>query len=104
MSVLSADSSGIDLAVLSQYGVLGVMFLFVVGSLLTGKLVAGWVYKRIEQQLSEQREWYERELERERSEKTALRARMDNDIIPLLTDTGHLLREALRTLGRDKGA
>ena len=109
-----ADSPAIDLGQLANYGVLGIMFIFVVGALLTGKMVAGWVYKqaveKLEQQIKdereacrEQRERYEADLHRERDEKTALRAKMDNDVVPLLTDTGHLLREALRTLGRGDG-
>jgi len=101
-----------DLTGLTQYGVLGLMFIFVVGALLTGNLVAGWVYKRLEAQMSgslerfeqafkEQTDRYEKDIERERAEKVALRSRMDDQVIPLLSDTGHLLREALRTLGRD---
>jgi hypothetical protein len=116
--VLAADTSGFDISVFANYGVLGAMFVFVVGALLTGNLVAGWVYKRLEKQMAEQAAKCEQmikeqgirfdaEIERERAEKIALRTRMDEQVIPLLSDTGHLLREALRTLGRDgrdKGA
>lgn len=110
--MILAASSGFDVGVFANYGVLGLMFVFVVGALLTGNLVAGWVYKRLEIQFKEQvdkveaqcvtqMERFERELERERAEKIALRTRMDEQVVPLLADTGHLLREALRTLGRD---
>lgn len=107
-----ADSSGVDISQLANYGVLGIMFVFVVGALLSGHLVAGWVYRRLEKQLLTQTEElkqrmtdmetrYDKDLERERAEKIALRTRMDEQVIPLLSDTSHLLREALRTLGRD---
>lgn len=110
--MLLAAESGFDIAVFANYGVLGLMFVFVVGAMLTGNLVAGWVYKqtvaKLEKQLQderdrcdEERRRHDAEIERERTEKVALRTRMDDQVIPLLTDTGHLLREALRTLGRD---
>ncbi len=109
--MLSAvDATGSDISVFANYGVLGLMFVFVVGALLTGNLVAGWVYKsqvaKLEKQIEDQAVRYEKELERERAEKLALRTRMDDQVIPLLSDTGHLLRDALRTIGpsRDKGA
>lgn len=110
--MVQATGTGFDIGVFANYGVLGLMFVFVVGAMLTGKLVAGWVYERqikqhedriaqYEQQLKDQADRYERDIERERSEKVALRSRIDEQVIPLLSDTGHLLREALRTLGRD---
>lgn len=99
-----ADAGSFNFQPLANYGVLGLMFVFVVGALLSGNLVAGWVYKRMEKQLEDQREQYEKELERERAEKLALRTRMDEQVVPLLSEMGHLMREALRALGDGRGS
>lgn len=71
------------LAPLLNYGVVG---LFLVGMLL-GQVIPGWLYKQVRADLAEQR-----------AANVALRAQMDDKVIPMLNDMGTVLRDALQVV------
>lgn len=118
-------SATVDYGQLANYGVLGIVFVGFSTSIVKGWLVPGNTHTRVLEEAAAARDKAEndereaflrftaeittlrgekdRDLERERLEKTALRQRMDDQVIPLLTEMGHLMREALRTIERGRG-
>ncbi len=84
-----------DLGQLGNYGVLGILFLAFITAITTAWLVPGWVYR---QHLADK----DRELERARAETTALRTRVDEQVIPLMVQAVPLLSEAVRIIDRER--
>lgn len=76
------DPSSI-LGPLLNYGVVG---LFLVGMLL-GQVIPGWLYRQMRA-----------ERDQARAETAELRIRMDEKVVPMMQETGQVLREAIRAL------